>query len=218
MNKSAWEMKILLEKRKKYIWGTGKWGEYIVKQLKVDKGNPYGIAGILDTKKRDTFFCNLPVICPNEFSEWENSFIIVAVNNGYYEISEMLREKGRKKNIDWLHWQTINTKIILGISALYHDSAAALICNGEIIGAAQEERFTRKKQDASFPKNAIAYCLQEAGVGYDELDAVVYYDNPLLTTDRLMKNISAVGKKDIELADRKYHLIHICYHKTFQYT
>lgn len=73
---------------------------------------------------------------------------------------------------------------ILGISALYHDSAAALCCNGEIIAAASEERFTRKKADAAIPHNAIQYCLSQLEKGAENLDAVVYYDNPLITLDR----------------------------------
>lgn len=73
---------------------------------------------------------------------------------------------------------------ILGISALYHDSAAALCCDGEIVAAASEERFSRKKADASIPKQAIEYCLGELERREGKLDAVVYYDNPLLTLDR----------------------------------
>jgi carbamoyltransferase len=65
------------------------------------------------------------------------------------------------------------TKNILGLSAFYHDSAAALVQGGRIIAAAQEERFTRKRHDPRFPKNAINYCLEEAGIEADELDAVV---------------------------------------------
>ncbi len=76
---------------------------------------------------------------------------------------------------------------ILGISAFYHDSAAAIIGNGEVIAAAQEERFTRKKHDPGFPANAIKYCLEEAGVTIDELDAVVFYDKPLLKFERLLE-------------------------------
>lgn len=71
-------------------------------------------------------------------------------------------------------------KNILGISAYYHDSAAALICNGTIIAAAQEERFTRKKHDPSFPRNAILYCLEEASLSLDEIDILVFYDDPYL--------------------------------------
>ncbi len=76
---------------------------------------------------------------------------------------------------------------ILGISAFYHDSAAALVEDGRIVAAAQEERFTRRKHDASFPKNAIAYCLHEAGSRLDELDHVVFYDKPFLKFERLME-------------------------------
>jgi carbamoyltransferase len=63
---------------------------------------------------------------------------------------------------------------ILGISAYYHDSAAALVSDGRITAAAQEERFTRKKHDAGFPKRAIAYCLEEAGVSLEDVDYVVF--------------------------------------------
>ncbi|MCK4908184.1 MAG: hypothetical protein KAS64_11570, partial [Spirochaetes bacterium] len=75
---------------------------------------------------------------------------------------------------------------ILGISAFYHDSAASLIKNGEIIAAAQEERFTRKKGDSSFPLNAVKYCLKQAGIKTGRLDHIVFYDKPILTFDRLL--------------------------------
>lgn len=88
---------------------------------------------------------------------------------------------------------------ILGISALYHDSAAALVKDGEIIAAAQEERFTRKKHDASLPLNAIKYCLEEGNINSDELSAVVYYDNPILTLDRFIKNLQFAGKDTKDL-------------------
>ncbi len=70
--------------------------------------------------------------------------------------------------------------IILGISAYYHDSAACLIIDGDIISAAQEERFTRKKHDHSFPANAIHYCLQEAACLPSDIDYIVFYDKPFL--------------------------------------
>jgi carbamoyltransferase len=76
---------------------------------------------------------------------------------------------------------------VLGISAFYHDSAAALVEDGRIVAAAQEERFTRKKHDSSFPKNAIAYCLEEAGAELDELDHAVFYDKPFLKFERLLE-------------------------------
>ncbi len=76
---------------------------------------------------------------------------------------------------------------ILGISAFYHDSAAALLRDGEIVAAAQEERFTRKKHDPEFPKLAVAHCLKAAGISASELDYVAFYDKPLLKFDRLME-------------------------------
>jgi carbamoyltransferase len=80
---------------------------------------------------------------------------------------------------------------VLGISAFYHDSAAALIEGGRIIAAAQEERFTRKKHDPSFPQNAVAYCLEEAKVQLDDLDHVVFYDKPFLKFERLLETYVA---------------------------
>jgi carbamoyltransferase len=79
------------------------------------------------------------------------------------------------------------SKKILGISAYYHDSAAALIVDGEVVAAAQEERFSRKKHDAGFPAQAIGYCLQEAGCSLQELDQVVFYDKPLVKFERLLE-------------------------------
>ena len=75
---------------------------------------------------------------------------------------------------------------ILGISAYYHDSAAALVCDGVIVAAAQEERFTRKKHDAAFPKKAVTYCLKEAGIGINDVGLVVFYDKPFLKLERLL--------------------------------
>ncbi|MGE5812724.1 MAG: carbamoyltransferase N-terminal domain-containing protein, partial [Ignavibacteria bacterium] len=76
---------------------------------------------------------------------------------------------------------------ILGISAYYHDSAAALLRDGEIIAAAQEERFTRKKHDHEFPINAVKYCLHEAGISADKLDYVAFYDKPIIKFDRILE-------------------------------
>lgn len=75
---------------------------------------------------------------------------------------------------------------ILGISAFYHDSAAALLINGDIVAAAQEERFTRKKHDPRFPKGAIDYCLKEGGLTINDIDIVVFYDKPFLKFERLL--------------------------------
>lgn len=84
---------------------------------------------------------------------------------------------------------------ILGISAFYHDSAAALVLDGRIVAAAQEERFTRRKHDAAFPHNAIAYCLAEAGIGVDELDYAVFYDKPFLKFERLLETYVALAPR-----------------------
>src|SRR5207253_7933229 len=84
---------------------------------------------------------------------------------------------------------------ILGISAFYHDSAAALIEDGEPVAAAQEERFSRKKHDAGFPRNAIAYCLREGGITLDDVDHVVFYDKPFLKFERLLETYLAFAPR-----------------------
>lgn len=87
---------------------------------------------------------------------------------------------------------------ILGISAYYHDSAAALVTDGKIIAAAQEERFSRKKHDARFPGNAVAYCLQEADVTLGQIDYVVFYDKPLVKFERLLETYLAYVPKGFQ--------------------
>ncbi len=87
------------------------------------------------------------------------------------------------------------TRRILGISAYYHDSAACLVRDGEIVAAAQEERFTRKKHDADFPHNAVAYCLREGGLRLDELDYVGFYDKPLLKFERILETYLGVAPR-----------------------
>ena len=82
---------------------------------------------------------------------------------------------------------------ILGISAFYHDSAAALVQDGVIVAAAQEERFTRRKHDAAFPTNAVAYCLREVGITAADLDAAVFYEKPLVKADRLIETYLGVA-------------------------
>ena len=94
------------------------------------------------------------------------------------------------------------SKIVLGISGFYHDSAAALVKNGEIIAAAQEERFTRKKHDPRFPRNAINYCLEEAFIETDEIDAIVFYDSQIKTFDRIIKNCMHAGADSLEQFDK----------------
>ena len=84
---------------------------------------------------------------------------------------------------------------ILGISAYYHDSAAALVEDGEIIAAAQEERFTRKKHDSNFPRHAVEFCLARADIGIDQLDWVVFYDKPFLKFERLLETYLAFAPR-----------------------
>ena len=87
---------------------------------------------------------------------------------------------------------------ILGISAFYHDSAAALVIDGKIIAAAQEERFTRKKHDASYPTNAINYCLLEAGLLLEQIDYIAFYDKPFLKFERLLETYVAFAPKGLK--------------------
>ena len=86
---------------------------------------------------------------------------------------------------------------ILGISAYYHDSAAALVVDGQLVAAAQEERFSRKKHDARFPENAIRYCLQEIGADLGDIDYVVFYDKPLIKFERLLETYLAFAPRGI---------------------
>src|SRR5688572_9339455 len=86
---------------------------------------------------------------------------------------------------------------ILGISAYYHDSAAVLIEDGKIIAAAQEERFSRKKHDSRFPKNAIIYCLKEAEISLEEVSVFAFLDKPFLKIDRLIETYYTFPPKGI---------------------
>src|SRR5688572_15744478 len=86
---------------------------------------------------------------------------------------------------------------ILGISAYFHDSAACLLRDGEIVAAAQEERFTRRKNDPSFPRRAVEYCLAEAGIGVGDLSSVGFYDKPILKFDRILETYLAVAPRGV---------------------
>jgi carbamoyltransferase len=87
---------------------------------------------------------------------------------------------------------------ILGISAYYHDSAAALVDDGRIVAAAQEERFSRKKHDAGFPRNAVAYCLREGGVRLAQIDRVVFYDKPWIKFERMLETYMGFAPKGLK--------------------
>ena len=85
--------------------------------------------------------------------------------------------------------------LILGISAFYHDSSACIISDGEIIAAAQEERFTRIKHDASFPSHAIRYCLKEAKINSEQIENIVFYEKPFMKFERLLETYLAFAPK-----------------------
>ena len=85
--------------------------------------------------------------------------------------------------------------LVLGISAFYHDSAAALVRDGEVVGAAQEERFTRKKHDPGFPRRAVTYCMEEAGCRLDNIDFIAFYDKPFLKFERLLETYLAFAPR-----------------------
>ena len=92
----------------------------------------------------------------------------------------------------------MRSSLILGVSAYYHDSAACLICDGEIVAAAQEERFTRKKHDAGFPHNAVHYCLREGGISLTDVRYLVFYDKPLVKFERLLETYLAFAPKGLQ--------------------
>jgi carbamoyltransferase len=90
---------------------------------------------------------------------------------------------------------TASSRYILGLSAFYHDSSACLLRDGDIVAAAQEERFTRKKGDADFPTRAVEYCLREAGIGIGDVEFVGFYDKPLLKFDRILETYLGVAPR-----------------------
>jgi predicted NodU family carbamoyl transferase len=91
---------------------------------------------------------------------------------------------------------------ILGLSAFYHDSAAAVIVDGKIVAAAQEERFTRRKHDQRFPARALAYCLAEAGLKLEDIDYVAFYDKPFLKFERLLETYVAFAPRGLRSFQR----------------
>ena len=109
----------------------------------------------------------------------------------YPEVMEIYQQASKSRRISLTptqnHSNEIGQSMILGISSHYHDSAAALVANGNVLAAAQEERFTRIKHDPSFPIQAIEYCLDEAGICLENLSQIVYYEKPYLKFDRLLE-------------------------------
>jgi len=115
--------------------------------------------------------------------------------------SELTKKGHSKKNVvkSKVSATPIKSKYVLGVSCFYHDSAAAIIKDGRIVAAAQEERFSRIKHDKSFPVNAINYCLEEVRINGNDLSAVVYYDNEYLTLERMIATQFYVRKKSRKL-------------------
>src|SRR4029077_11876752 len=93
------------------------------------------------------------------------------------------------------HARAVLSATVLGLSAFYHDSAAALVRDGALVAAAQEERFTRKRHDAGFPAMAVDYCLRAGGVTLADVDRVVFYDKPLLKFERLLETFLALAPR-----------------------
>ena len=204
----------IIQSRTVVLWGTGQKAKRLMLYFQAMKADayPYNIKYAIDNNRDKENFYGLPVKHPDDIKDWKKLFIIVAVQQAYHEIKEQLCSLGLIEIRDFVHWQEIDWQetdktTVLGISALYHDAAAVLIKNGEIIAAAQEERFTRVKHDPRFPENAIRYCMKEARIRYEDLDAVVYYDNPFLSAERLLCNIAAIGDKDINLAERNLRML-----------
>lgn len=111
-----------------------------------------------------------------------------------------MQPRDRNRCLDRRRSDTLGrvTSAILGISAFYHDSAAALVIDGEVVAAAQEERFTRKKHDSSFPKHAVEYCLGAAGLEPEDLAYVGFYDKPLMTYGRLLETYLGYAPRGVE--------------------
>jgi carbamoyltransferase len=113
-----------------------------------------------------------------------------------------MRRPSFPPSITGLSRSSLVANYVLGISAYYHDSAAALVRDGIPVAAAQEERFTRKKQDPGFPANAVRYCLQESGITLAELDKVVYYENPAPKFRRTLSSFASAGPQGLSVFSR----------------
>ena len=137
---------------------------------------------ILDEFKKVKDTDSLYFAKDHHYSEYTHQIIADTISSNILGLNLLEQAKIEKPELN----KTIESSYILGISAFYHDSASALIKNGKIIAAAQEERFTRLKNDAGFPYKAINYCLEEAGIHIDDLKAVVFYDHPYLTLERII--------------------------------
>ena len=134
---------------------------------------------------KNFIFRNIPI----QFRNLEVFSVTLRIQNDNKEL--FLQKKSIF--VDYL----INYMKILGISAFYHDSAASIVIDGDIVSAAQEERFTRKKHDPGFPTHAIRFCLEYSGLELKDLDAIVFYDKPLLKFERLLETYYAFAPKGV---------------------
>jgi carbamoyltransferase len=143
-------------------------------------------ADILDRFKSVSNTDDLNFKQDSHYSEYGNEVVADEIIDVIRK-NKLIKEPGSeiKKSIFSAKTET-KKNYILGISAFYHDSACALICDGALIAAAQEERFTRKKNDPGFPRLAINYCLEEAQIDIEDVDEIVFYDNPYLTFERIL--------------------------------
>lgn len=144
---------------------------------------------------------------------WEERNNLIYQVGGHFKphankmVAELLAEKIKQEGLikvndhvapvelNSLPTKTAGDKYVLGVSCFYHNSGAALVKNGKIVAAVEEERFTRVKNDRRFPHNAVNFCLEEAGINTEHLDAVVYYDTTSLTFERLIHSLIASGDK-----------------------
>src|SRR6185369_16513010 len=124
---------------------------------------------------------------PVRFSERQRSPLAVSLRRSY-AFKQNGSRIGRGQGLQHTARLSSPMRSVLGISAFYHDSAAALVIDGEIVAAAQEERFTRIKHDHRFPQHAVDYCLDAGGLKANDLDAVVFYEKPFLKFERLMES------------------------------
>ena len=134
--------------------------------------------------------CQRVAVCPLERAGYTGFIIDSARSHFGFGADWCFCQAGKPD----LRWRKVGPKLmtaILGISAFYHDSAAALLVDGEVVAAAQEERFTRKKHDAGFPARAVEYCCREAGIDPADLDYVAFYEKPLTKFERLLETYFA---------------------------
>ena len=156
------------------------------------------VIDILASLQAYSFKERIKFFIPNDghFTVKANEIISEKVSTEIGSTMSLIKEHNSESS---LTHQSRENDYLLGISCFYHDSAAALLRNGELLAAAQEERFTRIKHDKSFPVNAISYCLEQAGIETNEIRAACYYDNMSLTLERMFQTQLQLGKNGKDL-------------------